>query len=78
MRRASARFFLFCAMLAFWGCPVLHAAPAAKAKETWAVYWYLCGSDLESENGFATGDLAETLEVVLPDNVMFMVRKKII
>ena len=74
MRRAAARFFLLCAMLASWGCAVSHAAPAAKAKETWAVYWYLCGSDLESENGFATGDLAETLEVVLPDNVKVVVQ----
>ena len=74
MRRAAARFFLLCAMLASWGCAVSHAAPAAKAKETWAVYWYLCGSDLESENGFATGDLAETLEVALPDNVKVVVQ----
>ena len=52
----------------------MYAAPAAKAKETWAVYWYLCGSDLESENGFAMGDLAETLEVALPDNVKVVVQ----
>ena len=36
---------------------------------SWAVYWYLCGSDLESEGGFATGDLNELLEVALPENV---------
>ncbi|MCL2300976.1 MAG: hypothetical protein FWC27_12610 [Firmicutes bacterium] len=26
---------------------------------TWAIYWYLCGSDLETNAGFASGDLAE-------------------
>ena len=38
-------------------------------KSEWAVYWYLCGSDLESGGAFATMDLAEMLEVSLPDNV---------
>ena len=37
--------------------------------DSWAVYWYLCGSDLESENGAATADLMEMLEVELPENV---------
>ena len=36
---------------------------------SWAIYWYLCGSDLESGGGFATGDLSELLEVELPENV---------
>lgn len=37
--------------------------------ESWAVYWYLCGSDLESNGGFATTDLSEMMEVELPENV---------
>ena len=37
--------------------------------ESWAVYWYLCGSDLESNGGFATMDLSEMMEVELPENV---------
>lgn len=41
--------------------------------QTWAVYWYLCGSDLESEYGAATDDLNEMLEVSLPDNVTVVV-----
>lgn len=36
------------------------------ADGTWAVYWYLCGSDLESGGGFATSDLSELMEVELP------------
>ena len=30
---------------------------------SWAVYWYLCGSDLETNYGCATNDLVEMLEV---------------
>lgn len=36
---------------------------------SWAVYWYLCGSDLETNYGCATADLQELMEVSLPDNV---------
>lgn len=36
---------------------------------SWAVYWYICGSDLESNGGFATNDLSELMEVELPENV---------
>ena len=36
---------------------------------SWSIYWYLCGSDLESGGGFATGDLSELLEVQLPEDV---------
>ena len=39
-------------------------APDGAADGSWAVYWYLCGSDLESEGGFATDDLGELLEAV--------------
>ena len=41
---------------------------------TWAVYWYLCGSDLESQNGCATADLSELLEVSLPENVTVVIQ----
>ena len=39
------------------------------APGSWAVYWYLCGTDLETEGGFATADLEEMLAVSLPANV---------
>jgi len=42
--------------------------------DTWAVYWYLCGSDLESENGFASTDMSEMMEVELPDNVQVVIQ----
>ena len=37
--------------------------------QTWAVYWYICGSDLESEYGAATDDLYEMMDAELPGNV---------
>lgn len=41
---------------------------------TWAIYWYLCGSDLETEAGFSTSDLYEMMEVSLPDNVSVVIQ----
>lgn len=41
---------------------------------SWAVYWYLCGSDLESNYGCATADLQEMLEVQLPENVTVVIQ----
>ena len=41
---------------------------------SWAIYWYLCGSDLETEYACATGDLLELLEVNLPDNVNIVIQ----
>ncbi|MDR1961203.1 MAG: hypothetical protein LBQ16_02870, partial [Gracilibacteraceae bacterium] len=41
---------------------------------TWAIYWYLCGSDLETNYGFATSDMQEMMSVDLPDNVQIVVQ----
>lgn len=41
---------------------------------SWSVYWYLCGSDLETNGGFASTDLSEMLEVQLPDNVNIVIQ----
>ena len=39
----------------------------------WTVYWYLCGSNLESFYGCASNDLAEAMSVQLPDNVRVVI-----
>ena len=39
----------------------------------WVIYWYLCGSNLESEGGAATNDLVELFDVQLPDNVKIVI-----
>ena len=41
---------------------------------SWSVYWYLCGSDLETNGGFATIDLNEMLQVQLPENVNIVIQ----
>ncbi len=49
--------------------------PAADGgDESWAIYWYLCGSDLEGDGGFATDDLAELMEVELPEHVTVVIQ----
>ncbi len=51
------------------------AAPDFQAGDgSWAVYWYLCGSDLETDGGFATTDLSEMMEVQLPENVNVVIQ----
>ncbi len=44
------------------------------ADESWAIYWYLCGSDLETEGGAASADLAEMTNIVLPENINVVVQ----
>jgi hypothetical protein len=71
-RRISA---LFIAMTIMLGALVV-CAPAsvlAADDDSWIIYWYLCGSDLESENGLATVDLMEMMEVDLPDNITVVI-----
>lgn len=41
--------------------------------DTWVIYWYLCGTDLESEYGAASADLKELLRVPLPPNVKVLI-----
>ena len=55
--------------------PPATKAPVAETGDgSWAVYWYLCGSDLETNGGFATTDLAEMMEVQLPENVNVVIQ----
>lgn len=39
----------------------------------WGIYWYICGSDLESEGGAATEDIGELWETNLPDDVQVVI-----
>lgn len=48
--------------------------PSGNDDESWVIYWYLCGSDLESSDGSATGDLYELMDVSLPENVKFVIQ----
>ena len=42
--------------------------------QTWAIYWYLCGTDLESDGGAATEDLGEMMDAELPENVKVVIQ----
>jgi hypothetical protein len=40
----------------------------------WAIYWYLCGSDLESGGGSASIDIYELMDAPLPENVKIIIQ----
>ncbi len=55
-------------MLLAWAAVPARAEDAEAAKDDWTVLFYFCGSDLESENGYATGNLEEIQTVTYPDS----------
>ena len=44
------------------------------SSDTWVIYWYLCGTDLETNEGAASDDLAELMKVQLPPNVKVVIQ----
>lgn len=56
------------------GMEITERSEAQTEDGSWAVYWYLCGSDLETNGGFATTDLEEMLQVDLPENVNVVIQ----
>jgi len=70
---------LTAALVLMGGCSdgvpaAVDASGAAFGGESWVICWYLCGSDLESDGGFATEDMMEMLEVPLPDNITVVIQ----
>ena len=49
-------------------------ADAYNANDTWLVYWYICGSNLESDGAAASGDIEELLKTKLPPNVKVLIQ----
>ena len=47
---------------------------AEESQDKWLVYWYICGSNLESENGEATADIKEMQSVNFSPNVKFLIQ----
>lgn len=41
---------------------------------SWSIYWYLCGSDLETESACGTIDMLEMFDVELPENVRVIIQ----
>ena len=54
--------------------PAQHFADTFKPEDTWLVYWYICGSNLESEYGSASKDIQEMLQAKLPANVKVLIQ----
>lgn len=48
------------------------AVQAGASGDNWLIYWYICGSDLESLDASATNDIAELMDVNLPPNVQVL------
>lgn len=52
----------------------LGGLPRVGAQESWSIYIYMCGSDLETESGYASENLQDLMNVNLPENVKFVVQ----
>ena len=53
--------------------PQLPGTPMGE-EGTWTIFIYLCGSDLESENGAGVNDIAEMAQATQNDKVRFVVQ----
>ncbi len=49
-------------------------ADTYNSEDEWLIYWYFCGTDLETKNGFGTEDLQEMMRVKLPPNVKVLIQ----
>ncbi len=53
--------------------PPANFADTFNPNDNWLIYWYICGSNLESGSGAATSDLNEMLQAKLPANVKVLI-----
>ncbi|MBQ1845431.1 MAG: hypothetical protein II132_05795, partial [Desulfovibrio sp.] len=65
---ACVRLLATGALATFAVFAVLLSAGSALA-DTWAVYWYVCGSDLERRFGGASADIAEAMKARFGEDV---------
>lgn len=78
-KKLMAMTVLMSLLLSATGCSEDPDAQTSSTKssgsgDSWVIYWYLCGSDLESNAAAATTDLQEMLQVTLPENVKVVIR----
>ena len=50
------------------------AAATSGTQDDWAIYLYLCGTDLETRSGAASADLMEIVRQKMPDNVTVVIQ----
>lgn len=72
MRKYAILFGLILSVL-LTACKNEKQVTAEEEKNEWAVYWYLCGSNLESDSGSATKDIEEMLSVKIPESVKVVI-----
>ena len=65
------RLFIFCLIL-LMGCGQA-GAEEKNSEDAWTIYMYICGSNLETENGAATRDMDEIIKSKLPENVKVLI-----
>ena len=54
--------------------PAQNFADTFSPDDNWLIYWYICGSNLESGGGAATKDIEEMLQAKLPANVKVLIQ----
>ena len=87
MKIFSLVFAVLLAMTLFFGCasstPDLQqetqtasqdASQSSDGGNTWSVFVYMCGTDLESGQGSATQNLQEMMSVALPENINVIIQ----
>ncbi len=75
-KKLVSLFMVICMIISLTACSSNESDESDDTKTSdmkWSIYWYLCGSNLESDNGAATADLDEMLQVKLPDNVQVII-----
>lgn len=74
MRRMRGKLAALClAMLVLLNlCPPAYGA--ANAQDDWAIYLYLCGTDLETASGAASADMMEIVNHTMPDGVTVVIQ----
>ena len=53
---------------------LLNNVAQAAGQDKWVIYWYICGSDLESNGKYATQNLEELRSVPLPENIKVVIQ----
>ena len=74
MRRRHSTFLRFLFAVFLTAGLLLGSVAQAAEPETWAVYWYICGSDLESGLKRASENIRELCSVQLPENVKVIIQ----
>lgn len=74
MRRKHSTFLRFLFAVFLTAGLLLGSVAQAAEPETWAVYWYICGSDLESGLKRASENIRELCSVQLPENVKVIIQ----